>query len=73
MEKLINWLTPVAMAAPLILILNTKISKGSRKIFKIEPLSIPNMDNFALPSERSILFRMKEPAIKGEAIKIYLA
>ena len=42
-RKLTNWLKMVARAAPETPILNLKIKRGSRKIFKIPPEVIPIM------------------------------
>ena len=43
MQKLMHWLKTVAMAAPAMPISKPKIKIGSRIMFKIPPVVIPNM------------------------------
>ena len=43
LQKLINWESPVAKAAPAVPIPRVKINSGSRAIFKRPPMVIPTM------------------------------
>ena len=69
-QKLINWESPVARAAPAVPMSSPKIKIGSKTMFNTPPVVIPTMANNAFPWKRSRLFIIKEHIINGAATKI---
>ena len=55
----------VAAAAPMTPILNTKMNRGSRPMFKMAPDTRPIMEKKALPWKRIWLLRTQEARTKG--------
>ena len=70
MQKLMNWESPVAMAAPEVPRFRPNMNRGSRAMFRIPPAVMPIMANAARPWRRRRLFMIKEHIINGVAIKI---
>ena len=65
MQKLMHWLSRVAMAAPEMPMSKTKMKRGSRAMLSTPPVAIPTIERTAFPSERRSLFITKEAHMMG--------
>ena len=72
MQKLINWLMSVAIAAPPIPSLKANINMGSSIILSIPPKDYPSIEKNALPCDLIMLLSTNEEQIKGVPINIYI-
>ena len=73
MQKLMNWLRMVAMAAPAMPMSKVKMNSGSSTMFRMPPAEMPTMASVAFPSARSTLLSTNEAHMNGAPYRMYCA